>query len=225
MSQTINQVVSRVRSSLKSVKEDAFLTDRYLWSVCSKYAKMYIKRQDGANKAKRFASKYKTIPFLDLVETDKVKASCSGIKTGCIIMRTKEEIPKPFDGDNGPMFRTVSTIDGSMKFFRTTPAIYTSITKSSTFKFNKRQYYWFIDNYMYFPDTEIVAVSVEGVWDEDIRHLLCPDDENLCTSAQDADSNVPDDLFAYIEGDVRNEILATANIPAEDGDNKNNILR
>jgi len=47
---TIGYTVSRVRNSIKAVKEDAFVTDRYLWSVITKYAKLFIKRQDNQNK-------------------------------------------------------------------------------------------------------------------------------------------------------------------------------
>ena len=42
MSTTIGETVSRVRNTLKAVKEDAFLTDRFIYSVVSKFAKLFI---------------------------------------------------------------------------------------------------------------------------------------------------------------------------------------
>ena len=40
MSTTIGYTVSRVRNTLKAVKEDAFLTDRFIYSVVSKFCKI-----------------------------------------------------------------------------------------------------------------------------------------------------------------------------------------
>ena len=110
MSTTIGYTVSRVRNTLKAVKEDAFLTDRFIYSVVSKFAKLFIKRQDNINKLLRFKSFFKPLPCVELIEVDKIEACCAGIKSGCTIMRTKDKLPSPFEGPFGPMFRTVSSI-------------------------------------------------------------------------------------------------------------------
>ncbi len=50
---TIGESISRVRNIIKAVTMDAFVTDRVIYSLIQKYAKMYIKRQDGiATRAK-----------------------------------------------------------------------------------------------------------------------------------------------------------------------------
>ena len=59
-STTIGYTVSRVRNVLKAVKEDAFLTDRFIYSVILKYAKLFIKRQDNLNMILRFNSFFRT---------------------------------------------------------------------------------------------------------------------------------------------------------------------
>ena len=43
---TIGESISRVRNALKAVKEDAFLTDRQIYFVISKYGKTLLKRED-----------------------------------------------------------------------------------------------------------------------------------------------------------------------------------
>ena len=53
---TIQDTVSRIRNTVKGVKEDAFLTDRFLYSLVLKYAKLLIRRQDNENKIMRFQS-------------------------------------------------------------------------------------------------------------------------------------------------------------------------
>jgi len=218
MSTTIGYTVSRVRNTLKAVKEDAFLTDRFIYSVVSKFAKLFIKRQDNLNKLLRFKSFFRPLPCVPLIEVDKIEACCGGIKSGCIIMRTKDKLPSPFEGPFGPMFRTVSSIDVSQEIYPTEPGTYTSMTKTTTFKYNKNKYYWYLDGYMYFPNIEWDAVRIEGIWEDNI-------DERDCVLRQDQQSNIPDDLFAEIEQQVLNELTMSLQIPADDSDDKQNIYR
>lgn len=218
MSTTIGETVSRVRNTLKAVKEDAFLTDRFIYSVVSKFAKLFIKRQDNLNKLLRFKSFFKALPCVSLIEVDKIEACCAGIKSGCIIMRTENKLPSPFEGPYGPMFRTVSSIDGSQEIVQTEPGTYTSMTKTTTFKYNKTKYYWYLDGYMYFPNIEWDAVRIEGIWEDSI-------DEKECILRQDQQSNIPDDLFAEIEQQVLQELTMSIQIPADPSDDKQNVLR
>lgn len=223
MATTIGYTVSRVRNSIKAVKEDAFVTDRYLWSVITKYAKLFIKRQDNLNKLLRFKSFWKTLDCVELVEVDKIEACCAGIKSGCTIMRTKEKLPTTFEGPFGPLFRTVSSIDGSQEIYQTEPGTYTSMTKTTTFKYNKTKYYWYLNGYMYFPNIEWDAVKVEGVWEDDITNF--GKEGVSCSQKQTQLTNIPEDLFAEIEQQVLAEILPQTRIPADDADNKQNIYR
>jgi hypothetical protein len=228
MSTTIGYAVSRVRNSIKAVKEDAFVTDRYIWSLITKYAKLFIQRMDDRNRLRKFNSLYKTIPCLELVETDKIEACCGGIKTNCIIMRTKNPIPKPFQGPSGILLRNVTSIDGSQKVYKTDPSTYTSLTNTSTFKYDKKKYYWYLNGYLYFPNINWSSVKLEGVWEDDITGVSCDASEGKdleCTLMQDRPSNIPEQLFAEIEQQVLNEILPSANIPSNDSDNKQNVFR
>jgi hypothetical protein len=228
MGVTIGYTVSRVRNSVKAVKEDAFLTDRYIWSLIIKYAKLYMKREDNMNKLKRFRSFWRTVPCLELVEVDKIEACCGGIKSGCTIMRTKDKLPKPFEGPMGPMFRTVSSIDGSYEIYPTEPGTYSSMTKLSSFKFNNQKYYWYLNGYMYFPNIEWEGVKVEGVWEDDISTVACDANDECnddCSIRQDQEASIPEDLFAEIEQQVLAEILPSAQLPPDQGDDKQNIFR
>lgn len=226
MATTIGYTVSRVRNSIKAVKEDAFVTDRYLWSVITKYAKLFIKRQDNQNKLLRFKSFWKTLPCVPLIEVDKIEACC-GIESGCTIMRTKDKLPTPFEGPIGPMFRTVSSLDVSQEVYQTEPGTYTSMTKTSTFKYNKSKYYWWLNGYMYFPNIPWDGIRIEGVFEDDINQFACDgkDAEGECTPKQNQATNIPEDLFAEIEQQVLAEILPQAQLPPDEGDDKKNIYR
>ena len=45
---TIADVVSRIRGQVKAEVQDAFITDRYLYSLILKNAQLFMRRQDNA---------------------------------------------------------------------------------------------------------------------------------------------------------------------------------
>jgi hypothetical protein len=222
---TINEAVSRVRNTIKAVKEDPFMTDRYIYGVILKYAQLLIRRQDNEMKVYKINSLFKTLPCVDLIEVDKVEACCGDIKSGCIIKRTKDKIPQPLQGAFGPIIRTVSSIDGSNIMSRTYPTIYTRLTKTSGHKYNKTKYYWFLDGYLYMPNIEWDAVSITALFEGSTAYLTCGDKEDDCTLAQNRQMAVPDYLFAEIEQYVLKELLTLGQIPPDAADDSQNVLR
>ena len=220
---TIGETVSRVRNIMKGAKEDAFITDRFLYSLILKYAKMTIRRQDTENKIMRFQSLFETLPCVDLIEIDRVEACCTGIKSKCIIKRTKEKLPTLLEGTYGPLFRSVSSIDGSVEMIKTYPATYTAMTHSVNFKYNKTKYFWYINGYLYFPNIEWDAVKIEGLWDESISMYVC--DSTVCNLRQDEQTHFPEYLFAEIEKMVLQDLSVLVQLPTEKGDDLQNQLR
>ena len=49
MATTIGEVISRIRGQVKAEVQDAFVTDRYVYSLVTKYAQLFMRRQDFAN--------------------------------------------------------------------------------------------------------------------------------------------------------------------------------
>ena len=221
---TIKEVVSRVRNLMKGSKQDPFLTDRYIYSLILKYAAVYMRRQDSTNKLMKFNSVFQTLPFVELIEVDKVEAHCSGVKSGITIKRTKEKLPSFMQGYWGPVIRTVSSIDGSIELQPTMPGTFTSMTKTSSFKYNTSKYYWFLNGYLYFPNLEWDAILIEGVFEGDITKWNC-DPKDDCDPRHRQPLNVPDFLFAEIEAMVLKDLAAQASVPADMSDDKLNVVR
>ena len=221
---TIGSVVSRIRGQVKAEVQDAFVTDRYVSSLIQKFAQLLIRRQDSADKLKKFNAIWKTLPFIELIEVDKVEAECTGIQSGCTIKRTKNKLPNMMEGYWGPLIRTVSSIDGSRELKATHPGTYTSLTKTTSFRYNNQKYFWYLNGYLYFPDLEWDAVKLEGVFDDDISDWLC-DSKDKCTPRYEHDLNIPEALLAEIEQQVLAVMANALRIPPEDSDNKLNIHR
>jgi hypothetical protein len=225
MAVTVGESISRVRNVLKAVKEDPFITDRFLYSLVMKYAKTLIKRDSRVEDIYKNASLFKEIPCVDLIDVDSVEACCIGIRTMCTFKRSKNKLPKIVDVDSGPIIRSVSTLDYSQRAIRTQPDLYSNMTKTSSFKYNKKKYYWFVDGYLFIPNVQWEGVRLQAMFDEDISTEVCNIDPTECVAEQDRELNIPEHLFSEIEQMVLKEILTASQIPSDGADDSQNILR
>jgi hypothetical protein len=218
----IAEVISRIRGQAKAYNQDAFVTDRYIYSLVQKFSQVLMRRQDSANKLMKFNSIWKSLPYVELIEVDRIEAQCSGLKSDCTFMRTKEELPTMIEGFWGPLIRSVSSIDGSQVLQPIQPSIYLAMEGTTSFRYNKTKYFWFIDHHLYFPNLEWDAVKIEAVFDSDISNWQC---DNKCVPHYDQDINIPEFLLAEVEAQVLNIMTNTIKIPSDNADNKINIHR
>jgi len=221
----IGEAISRVRNVVKAVKEDPFITDRFIFSLIIKNAKFLMKQEDAFNKLMKFQSFFKEPPCLELIEVDKIEACCD-IQSGIKIMRTKDKLPDLMEASFGPLIRSVTSIDGSTEVYRTYPLLYKGMSKTSGFRFNKQKYYWYINGYLYFPNIPWEAIKMEGIFEDDLSYFTCTSCEEKCTPRQLQSFQIPDYLFAQIEQNVIKELTITLQVPADTAtDDKQSNLR
>jgi len=218
---TIGEAISRIRNALKAVKEDAFLTDRTIYFALSKYAKTLIKREDNQFRLMKMSQIFQVLPFVELIDVDKVEAGCVGVYSECYFKRSKDKLPSILDGMFGPIIRTTSSIDGSIEMFRTDPGTWVSITKSSTFKYNKRPYFWYLNGYIYCPNIDWDAIRIEAIFENKVE--TC--DTDPCTIKQDEVLAIPDYLFSEAEQFVIKELTMIMQAPSDGADDSQNSLR
>jgi len=218
---TIGQAISRVRNTLKAVKEDAFLTDRTIYSSLLKYAQTLIKREDNQFRLMKMSQIFKVLPYVELIDVDKVEAGCVGVYSECYFKRSKEKLPNILNGMFGPIIRTTSSIDGTIEMFRTDPGTWISITKSTTFKYNKRPYFWYLNGYIYCPNIDWDAIRIEAIFDGQLD--TC--DTVPCVLRQDDPFVLPEYLFSEIEQFVVKELTMTMQVPTDGPDDGQNALR
>ena len=218
---TIGEAISRVRNTLKAVKEDPFLTDRTIYSALLKYAQTLIKREDNQFRLMRMSQIFKVLPYLELIDVDKVEAGCVGVYSECYFKRSKEKVPTILNGMFGPIIRTASSIDGSIEMFRTDPGTWTSITKSTTFKYNKRPYFWYLNGYIYCPNIDWDAIRIEAIFEGQLD--TC--NSEPCFIRQDDPFVIPEYLFSEIEQYVIKELTMTVSIPTDGPDDGQNAFR
>jgi hypothetical protein len=220
---TIGDVISRMRTQIKAVRQDAFLTDRAIYAFILKHAKWLMKREDGKNRLLAYSGVVQTMDFVELIEVDKVEACCTGISSDCKIKRTKEKMPVFMQGYNGPLIRSTTSIDGSEGLQPTNPSSYLSMSKSKNFKFNMTKYYWYLNDYLYFPNLEWDAVRIEGIFEEDISIFTCAADS--CIQKTDQPFNVPDYLFGEIESNTFKDLAGMLSLPTDSSPDKQSAFR
>ena len=218
---TIGEAISRVRNTLKAVKEDPFLTDRIIYASLLKYAKTLIKREVNQFRLMKMSSIFQVLPYVELIDVDKVEAECIGVYSECYFKRSKDKLPSILDGMFGPIIRTVSSIDGTIEMFRTDPGTWVSITKSTTFKYNNRQYFWYLNGYLYCPNIDWDAIRVEAIFDGKVE--TCTTDPCLITQKQPF--TIPEYLFSEVEQFVVKELTMTMQVPGDGADDGQNVLR
>jgi hypothetical protein len=98
------------------------------------------------------------------------------------------------------------------------------MSKSTSFKYNQTKYYWYKNGYLYFPNIDWDAVSVEGMFEDSIEGFCNIEDES-CKKAQDRTFTAPDYLFTEIEQLTQQELMTLGKIPADTGDDSKNIMR
>lgn len=223
MKTTIGDVCSRIRTRLKGKRQDPLLTDRTIYSVVNKHAKWLMKREDSKNRLMAYSGVLQTLDYVELIEVDKVEACCTGLSSEIKIKRTKDKMPVFMQGYFGPLIRTVASLDGSEELQPTVPSSYLAMSKSKNFKYNKTKYYWYIDDYIYFPNLEWEAVRIEGIFEDDISDWTC--EEDSCKQRSDQTFNVPDYLLGELEERVFQEFAGMMQIPADFTNDKQNVAR
>jgi len=218
---TIGEAISRVRNTLKAVKEDAFLTDRNIYFLLTKYGQTLLKREDNQFRLMKISSIFQVLPYLELIDVDKVEAGCIGIYSGCYFKRTKEKLPTILDGVFGPIIRTVSSIDGTIELYRTDPGTWVSMTKTTTFKYNKNKYFWYLNGYLYFPNIDWEAIRMEAIFEGQAD--TCTTDD--CLVMQDQLLPFPEYLFSEIEQFAVKELTISLQAPSDNADDSQNLLR
>lgn len=208
---TIGAAISRIRNVIKAVKTDAFITDRFIYSLIQKYASMYIKQELEKGKYYALTSLFKSLPCVELIEVDKVEACCD-IESGCTIMRTKEKLPKIATSADGPLIQSVSSIDGSQDVSITQPLTYSRLIKISGAKYDNSKYYWMLNDYLYFPNLDWPQVKITALFEGDIAKYQC---EDKCTPVQESASPIPDYLYALIEQGVLKDFGMSVQMPTD----------
>ncbi len=208
----IGDLTSRIRGLVKTVRQDSFMTDRFIYSLFRKHVALIIKRLDEKKSMMAMNSVYETLDWVKLEECDKVEAGCRGIKSYATFRRTCQAIPVFTEGKYGPMVRSITSLDGSTIFKLTTHDQFQILSKDQSYRFNTWKYAWYLNDRLYFPNVDFPAVRIEGMFDEDISDFKCNYDTK-CKPRQQQSLNVPDYILSEVEGLILKDLGFSLQVP------------
>lgn len=224
----IGEVTSRLRGILKEVRQDSWLTDKFLYHLFRKHASIVIKRLDEKKSMMAMNSVYETLDYVQMEECDKIEAGCMGIKSYSTFMRTCTSVPVFTEGKWGPMIRSITSLDGSVIFKLTTHDQYQAISNSQSFQYNTTMYAWWLNDRIYTPikpgKIGYPAIRIEGMFEGDISGFKC-DYDDKCKPRQEQSLNVPDWILAEVEKACLQELGVALQIPSDPLHDAQNIMR
>lgn len=211
---TVSEAISRIRNQIKSVNVDAFVTDRYIFSLILKHISWLLKREDDKGVLRKYSNIFHTLDHFPMIDVDRADVGCFCITSGCTVKRSKYKLPPAYDGSYGPIIRSITSIDGTTLLTQTYPSTYQSMIKQKTFKYNKTPYYYLLNGYLYIPNVIWPAVRVEGLFRSGIGDYNC-DIEHDCIYRQDEPFSVPMYLFGEMEQNVMKDLSVSIQIPSD----------
>ena len=143
-----------------------------------------------ANKKQKFNDwDYQVLPCVELIEVGKHECSCLP-PIGCKILRSKEKLPKPISCMDNYYIKSVSSIDGSIMYSRTT---YKAKKYESGNKYTSYFPDFYIRNeYMYITyKSGPRIISIEGIFEDPVEVSKFPSYcDSDCTDCEDCRSNM-----------------------------------
>lgn len=205
---TNRSLINQVKELVKERYADSRLSNKFIYSILSKIAKLLIKRESDGLKLLKYQNLYQTLKCIEVIEAPTIDPCC-GIKSYCSVWRTKDKLPEMYEDGAGVIVYDVLSIDGSFAYeFRTAEAIRRKMSNPWIKKYSKETMYSFYeDGYLYFTKRTML-VGVKGMFIEDVKkYSTCEKQE--CSSFLDERFYIPPHLEEPLIKASLEEIIKT----------------
>jgi hypothetical protein len=222
---TKRKIIETFREELRERSADSTYTNQFLYNELSKHAKWLIRREVTAGRIYINNSIFQTLSCIPVIETSTIDPCCP-VKTNCKIYRTKEKLPEMWVDTNGPVLKSVSSVDGTTDFFYTNATTWQSKRIDPYNTMSDTKYSFFADGYLWFPENNPHRVNVLGFFTEDISDFSddCDDckKKKPCTRFLDTNFQLPDWLEAEMFSHALESVAGiTKKLPEDEQIDKN----
>ena len=191
---TKRQVIDSLRNKLRERNADSNYTNQFLYQTLLEQAKWLIQREINSGRIYKSTSLFQPLLCQNVIETSPIDPCCP-VKTNCKIYRTECKMPDFWSDEDGPIIKTITSIDNSTSWDITTPTTWASIKVDPYQKKSKQMYAFFSDGYFWFPEQNPHKVNILGFWMDDVSNRNgCA--ENKCVRYLDTKFTIPDRLEA-----------------------------
>ena len=192
---TKRDLIESLREKLRERNADSNYTNQFLYQSLIEHAKWLIKREISSGRIYRNTSFFQTLQCQDVIEVSKIDSCCS-IETKCTTYRTKDKIPDAWIDNDGPIIKSVLSIDNSTSFQLISPSRWLSIKADPYQKKSKGLYTFFDGGYLWFPNVNPHKVNISGFWMDDVTNKNGCSEKIPCIKYLDTKFPIPDWLEA-----------------------------
>ena len=216
----IRDAISRVKNGINGIKRDERVSNQFVHSILNSTLELLLKQQ---SKDKRLFSNLSILTVSECEELEEIDvANCSPIlvKSCRTLKQSVTTFGIPYYSSYNRPLLYVSSIDDSVDFIPSTPFEFAQ-TKFAEFK-GRKQYYWFENGKLIFPDTEIDYVKIRGYFKADLALKL----NGTCRSVLDQEFPVPGWLEKDLFNLVQTELYSfNKRIPKDENTNLNTNIK
>lgn len=225
---TKRQAIETFRKMLQEQNGDSNFTNQFLYNSLMNQGKWLIKREISAGRIYRNNSLFQTLGCQEVIEVP-VTDPCCPVKTNCKIYRTKYKLPEMWIDNNGPVIRSITSVDGTTDFFYTDPITWQSKRGNPYQRMSNAKYSFPADGYIFFPEHNPGFANITGYFTDDIALL----DVKPCSPAADCNEKkecvrfldtkflVPDWLHAEMYNKAFQQMFPTKQLPEDAQIDKN----
>lgn len=203
------EIIERVQSlySKGAASDNTRLSSRHIYSKLKSAKALIIKRElDKNRKVSDFNFDY--LECIELQKAQPYECPCAPPQ-GCEILRTKCKLPDAVTYRTGGFIQSVSSIDGSIVFNKTT------WEHKQYRQFNRYvkpdNDYFIKDGYLYITSNKnLQAITIKGLFMDELSDSCkkcCEDQETNCVSLLDRRFNIEPDLIDVVVELTVNEIV------------------
>lgn len=216
---TNNEIVSRITNGFKLLNKDMRLSRRFVLNVAEKNAEFLISHKLRDRSLFRETSSYSTIECLEMEKIDTFSCGIVEFKSCNKLMRSKKQFKNLIDSRYGNSIKEVTSIDYTKLFTPSTISQYRR-NKERLNKYDKTQYFYVKDGYIYIPESDVRKVSVELLVVNTFNLVgLDENKERNCQSAWEYEFKIPAKILGNLIETVRNELITTMQIQEDDNPN------
>lgn len=225
---TKRQVIESLREKLKERNADSTYSNQFLYNVLLEHSKWLIKRDISNGRIYKNTFFFQPLKCQDVIEVPSIDACCP-IKSDCVIYRTKNKIPDIWIDNNGPIIKSVSSVDspviGSTEFHLISPSSWQAKRNDPYQKMSKELYSFYSDGYIWFPEVNPHLVTILGFWTDDVSNLNGCEKNKKCVGFLDTKFMIPDWLEAEMFAKALEQLAGVTKRLQEDEQQDKNPTR
>lgn len=224
MAETNRQFVSSIQVPLTSLSPDLRLSPKFILTIGQSVVADFLKKDSESRRVSKASEGWSELQYLPMEEVS--INECGDLGAYCNkLMKSKIKVPDTFTGYYGNIIKYVSSLNFKTNYQPLrTPSLWRDIQERE-FVDKRIKYYFFINQYLYIPNSEVEAIRMEAYFKNplqvhQINNKNCKECDK-CVKYMDLDFICPEYLLNDVKKETMNIILTKYKIQPDERDDLN----